>query len=205
MYLTAINSINKNQQFTNTNFKAKKIPTKGVAPEKVLDTMALMSVPLTAIGITASVQNNKTQNLKDVNAKMNELAILLGKAQNSSALHDIKLEIDPLVKEKVEEFYKNNGKYPTVDDIKDSFDENAFNRIGDLINKWKNDIIDYTKLENDLDQGDSLDEINFWIKSEVIYRSIKSQLESPEIQLTLDLAKNARKIFAINSFEDEIN
>ena len=154
--------------------------------------------------LRVDTKNNKTQNLKDVNTKMNELAILLGKAQNSSALHDIKLEIDPLVKEKVEEFYKKNGKYPTVDDIKDSFDENAFNRIGDLINKWKNDIIDYTKLENDLDQGDSLDEINFWVKSEVIYRSIKSQLESPEIQLTLDLAKNARKIFAINSFEDEI-
>ena len=73
MYLTAINSINKNQQFTNTNFKAKKIPTKGVAPEKVLDTMVLMSVPLTAIGIAANAQN-KTQNSNKIsNAKFKEI------------------------------------------------------------------------------------------------------------------------------------
>ena len=149
--------------------------------------------------------NNKAQNYKDVNTKMNELAILLGKAQNSSDIPDVKLETDPLVKAKIEEFYKANGKYPTADEIKDSFDENTFNRLGEIINKWKNDIISYTQLENDLDKGDSLDEINFWRKSEVVCRSIKAQIDSPEIKITLDLAKNARKIFAINSFEDEIN
>ena len=148
--------------------------------------------------------NKKNENLNDVNAKMNELAILLSKAQNTSDLPEIKLETDPLVKEKIEEYYKKNGKYPSADDIKDSFDENAFNRIGDIINKWKNDIIEYTKLENDLDKGDSLDEINFWRKSEVVYRNIKAQLDSPEIKITLDLAKNARKIFAINGFEEEL-
>ena len=148
--------------------------------------------------------NNKAQNYKDVNLKMNELAILLGKAQNGSDITEVKLETDPVVKEKIDEFYKKNGKYPTADDIKDSFDENTFNRLGDIINKWKNDIIAYTKLENDLDKGDSLDEINFWRKSEVVCRNIKTQLDSPEIKITLDLAKNARKLFAISSFEEEI-
>ena len=148
--------------------------------------------------------NTKVQNYKDVNSKMNELAILLGKAQNTSDIPEIKLETDPLVKEKIDEFYKANGKYPTADDIKANFDENAFNRLCDIINKWKNDIIAFTKLENDLDKGDSLDEINFWRKSEVMCRNIKSQLDSPEISITLDLAKNSRKVFALNGFEDEI-
>ena len=35
-------------------------------------------------------------------------------------------------------------------------------------------------------------------------RNIKSQLDSPEISITLDLAKNSRKVFALNGFEDEI-
>ena len=157
-----------------------------------------------SLRINLDKTNNKAQNYKDVNIKMNELAILLGKAQNSSDNLEIKLETDPLVKAKIEEFYKANGKYPTADEIKDSFDENTFNRLGEIINKWKNDIIALTQLENDLDKGDSLDEINFWRKSEVVCRSIKSQLDSPEIKITLDLAKNSRKIFAINSFEDEI-
>ena len=153
-----------------------------------------------SLRINLDKANNKAQNYKDVNSKMNELAILLGKAQNSSDIPDVKLETDPLVKAKIEEFYKANGKYPTADEIKDSFDENTFNRLGEIINKWKNDIISYTQLENDLDKGDSLDEINFWRKSEVVCRSIKAQLDSPEIKITLDLAKNARKIFAINFF-----
>ena len=83
--------------------------------------------------------NTKVQNYKDVNSKMNELAILLGKAQNTSDIPEIKLETDPLVKEKIDEFYKANGKYPTADDIKANFDENAFNRLCDIINKWKNE------------------------------------------------------------------
>ena len=95
MYLTAINSINsinKNQQFTNTNFKAKKIPTKGVVPEKVLDTMALMSVPLTAIGITASVQNNKTQNSNKIsNAEFKEIKTEIAEKMKAYGLdYDLK-------------------------------------------------------------------------------------------------------------------
>ena len=157
-----------------------------------------------SLRINIDKENNKAQNYKDVNNKMNELAILLGKAQNSSDIPEVKLETDPIVKEKIEEFYKKNKKYPTADEIKDTIDENTLNRLGDTVNKWKNDIIAYTKLENDLDKGDSLDEINFWRKSEVVCRNIKTQLDSPEIKITLDLAKNSRKSLAISSFEDEI-
>ena len=157
-----------------------------------------------SLRLNAEKEKNKVQNYKEVYNKMNELGILLEKAQSSSDILDVKLETDPLVKEKINEFYKANGKYPTSDDIKQYFNENDLNRIGEIINKWKNDIIAYTKLENDLDKGDSLDEINFWRKSEVVCRSIKTQLDSPEIKITLDLAKNSRKLFAINSFEEEI-
>ena len=157
-----------------------------------------------SLRINTDKVSNKVQNYKEVNLKMNELAILLGKAQNSSDIPEVKLETDPVIKEKIEEFKNQNGKYPTADDIKDSFDENTLNRLVDIINKWKNDIIAYTKLENDLDKGDSLDEINFWRKSEVVCRSIKTQLDSPYIKISLDLAKITRKLFAINSFEEEI-
>lgn len=51
MYITAINTINQNQNYSNVGFRAKKIPTKAIKPEKVLDTMALMSGALAAAGI----------------------------------------------------------------------------------------------------------------------------------------------------------
>ena len=152
----------------------------------------------------ADKENKKTQNYNELNTKMNELAILLSKAQNTSDIPEIRLETDPLVKQKIDEYYKANKKYPTAEDIKGSFNEDDFNRLCDIINKWKNDIIAFTNLENDLDKGDSLDEINFWRKSEVVSRNIKAQLDSPEVTITLDLAKNARKVFALNGFEEEI-
>ena len=72
-YITTINLINKNQQFTNTNFKAKKIPTKVVTQEKVLDAMALMSVPLTAVVINANAQNKTENSNKISNAELKKL------------------------------------------------------------------------------------------------------------------------------------
>ena len=52
MYITAINTVNQNQNYSNVDFRAKKIPTKAIKPEKVLDTMALMSGALAAAGVT---------------------------------------------------------------------------------------------------------------------------------------------------------
>ena len=126
---------------------------------------------------------NKHQNNKDVNNKI-----------------DGKLEIDPF--DKIEEFYKNNGKYPTVDEIMNLFDENAFNI--EKINKWKNDVISYIKLENDLDKDDSIDEIKLYKESKSICHSIMEQSDSPLIKITLELAKNSKKTNAITNIEDEI-
>ena len=52
MFITAINSINQNQNYSKVEFRAKTISTKNVKPEKVLDAMALMSGALAAAGVT---------------------------------------------------------------------------------------------------------------------------------------------------------
>lgn len=59
MYITAINTVNQNQNYSNVDFRAKKIPTKAIKPEKVLDTMALMSGALAAAGI--AITKKKTE------------------------------------------------------------------------------------------------------------------------------------------------
>ena len=147
----------------------------------------------------------KIESCKDVNLKMNELVILLDKAQTSSDIFDIKLETHPLIKEKVEEFLLKNKKYPTAEEIKPYIDDKTMNKICEMINKWKSDIINFTKAENDLSKGDALDEINFWKKAEVTQNSIKKQIDSPENKIMYELAKMSKKLFAINSLEEEIN
>ena len=147
----------------------------------------------------------KIENCKDVNLKMNELAILLDKARSNTDAFDIKIEPLDIVKQKVDEFYKKNNKYPTVEDIKPFIDEKNLSKICEMINKWKVDIINFTKIENDLDKGDTLDEINFWKKKSLALNNIKKQLDSPENKIMYELAKTTKKMFAINSFEEEIN
>ena len=147
----------------------------------------------------------KIESCKDVNLKMNELAILLDKAQSNTDIFDIKIETHPLIKQKVEEYLEKNGKYPTAEEIKPYVDDKTMNKICEMINKWKADIIAFTKAENDLSKGDALDEINFWKKADVAQTSIKKQIESPENRIMYDLAKFSKKIFAINTLEEEIN
>ena len=149
--------------------------------------------------------SSKIEGCKDVNSKMKELAILLDKVQTNSDIFDIKLETYPLVKEKMEEFFNKNGKYPTAEELRKLLDDKDMNKICEMINKWKTDIIAFTKLENDLNKGDTLDEINFWQRAEITLNSIKNQIKTPENEIMYELAKMTKKMFAINSFEDEVN
>ena len=147
----------------------------------------------------------KIESCKDVNLKMNELAILLDKAQTNTDIFDVKLEIHPLIKEKVDEYYEKNNKYPTAEEIKPYIDDKTMNKIYEMINKWKTDIMSFTKAENDMDKGDSFDEINFWKKADVTQASIKKQIESPENKIMYELARISKKVFAINSLEEEVH
>ena len=149
--------------------------------------------------------SSKIEGCKDVNSKMKELAILLDKVQTNPEVFDVKLETHPLVKEKVEEYFKKNGKYPTAEEIKPLLDDKTINKLLEMINKWKADILAFTSAENDLSKGDSLDEINFWKKAEITVNDIRKQIKSPENQIMYELAKMTKKMFAINSLEDELN
>lgn len=60
MYITSINTINQKQNYSNVDFKAKKIPTNTVKPKKVLDAMALMSGALAVAGIDVA-KKKKTE------------------------------------------------------------------------------------------------------------------------------------------------
>ena len=55
-----------------------------------------------SLRLNAEKEQKKVENYKEVYKKMNEFGILLEKAQSSPDILDVKLEIDPLVKEKVE-------------------------------------------------------------------------------------------------------
>ena len=68
MYISSTGIINQKESVTSVNFQAKKIPTKNIKPEKVLDTMALMAAPMAVAGV---VINNKRKKVEKSNQMPN--------------------------------------------------------------------------------------------------------------------------------------
>ena len=60
-----------------------------------------------------------------------------------------------------------------------------------------------TKLERDPASGNALQEISFWLNLEKALHRISEKQESPEVKLTLDILKYAKRFHAIVSFEND--
>ena len=71
MYLTALNELNQNYPISNIDFKAKKIITKAIKPDKVLDAMTLMSGVVVATGISTT-KTSKYDNTSETNQMTND-------------------------------------------------------------------------------------------------------------------------------------
>ena len=147
--------------------------------------------------------NIKSTTLASVQTKMNELVVLLSQAQKNSNIPNIKLEGDPELKEKMEKFQQEKKTPATVDDLSEGCNDDYITKLCDIINRWKADVSQIIKLDRNIMQGDTLEEINFWRDYETTLKNVKSQIESQEVQMTLGLVRNARKIFITKGFEED--
>ena len=93
MYVTTVNFSLPSQkyQYTNVDFKAKKIPTKDIKPEKVMSAMTLMAGVLTTAGITAKPkekvsESNKMSN-EEFKARKEEIAKKVSQALKNSGYY----------------------------------------------------------------------------------------------------------------------
>lgn len=148
-----------------------------------------------------SSMNIKALNYNTVQNKMNELVTLLSQAQKNSNIPTVKLEWDPDLQTKMEEIRSKSGKEATAADFETNDD--YITKLSEYINKWKVDISQVIKLDTELSKGDTLNEINFWRDYEATLKNIKSQIESPEVQMTLKIVENARKVFIIKGFQED--
>ena len=58
-------------------------------------------------------------------------------------------------------------------------------------------------MERDPASGNALQEISFWLNLEKALHRISEKQESPEVKLTLDILKYAKRFHAIVSFEND--
>ena len=145
----------------------------------------------------------KSTNLSTVQTKMNELVVLLSQAQKNSNIPNVKLEWDPDLKVKMDEIRAKKGSEPTVEELGANYNDDYITKLCDIINRWKVDISQVLKLDRNIQQGDTLEELNFWRDYETTLKNVKTQIEGPEVQMTLALVRNARKFFVTKGFEED--
>jgi len=108
-----------------------------------------------------SRQNIKSTTLQTLQNKMSELVFLLNQSQKNSEIPTVKLELEPEFKEFINEL-RSKGREPNVDDFQDKMNENFITKLVNTINRWKVDISSVLKLDRQISQGNTLQEITFW-------------------------------------------
>ena len=154
-----------------------------------------------------SLKQDKTSAIKSSNAiqlqsKFGELVDIMNKTTKTSNIPIIKLEYEPELKLKMDKI-RQEGREPTLDELSEGLSDDYINKLCDIINRWKADISNVIKMDREVKDGDTLEEVNFWIDYEKALNAIKKQVEAPEVQMTLAIAKKANKVFVTKGFEED--
>lgn len=123
--------------------------------------------------VTGSVEgksNIKSNTLQTVQNKMAELVFLLNQSQKNSEIPNVKLECDPEIRARIVEI-KSKGREPTAEDFADKINDDFIMKLIDTLNRWKIDIGSVLKLDRQISQGNTLQEVNFWKDYETTLRN----------------------------------
>ncbi|CAJ1328908.1 unnamed protein product [Effrenium voratum] len=137
----------------------------------------------------------------NVQRKIMDLSMALMQCQQNVDIENISLPLDPEIAEAFEKA-KAEGRQLTVDDFKDRMNDSIFqNQLQSGVNKWSKEIQRVAKMQRDSSTGSTMQEINFWLGMDKVLNDAQQQLQTPEIQLTLNLLRGARRFLATMSFE----
>ena len=143
----------------------------------------------------------KTYNINQLQNKVTELVDSINKTWKTSNIPVVKLEFEKFYLAIKEKLKKEKGREPTADDFLSVLDDNQLNNLYDCLNKWQAEITQVIKMDRNLSDGNTLDEIEFWVDYIKVIKSIRKQLESSDVQITLDIAIKKGKTFITNPFQ----
>jgi len=142
--------------------------------------------------------------LAKVHAKLGELSLAILQCQQNLEIPDVQLVVDAEVKAIVKKAKQENRKVVASDYEAEMKSNDFLQGLQFRVNQWIKDIRKVTKLDRDPSTGSALQEVNFWLNLEKVLLHIKEQIEQPEIRTTLDILHNARRFYAVVSFEKDI-
>eukprot|EP00899_Mesostigma_viride_P003254 jgi/Mesvir1/1292/Mv03759-RA.1 len=135
--------------------------------------------------------------------KLEELDVSLRQCQDNVEIPRVVLAVDPDIKA-IAAKCKAQGVRLRVEDLGEmASDPHFLNSLQKGLNRWILEIQKVTRLQRDASSGTALQELSFWGGLEHALGAIEQQLNTPEIELTLAILKQARRFHATKAFETE--
>ncbi|ANZ76269.1 BA75_02408T0 [Komagataella pastoris] len=151
-------------------------------------------------------ENQQTHNLSPsfttTKRKISELTLALEQFQQEIKAPELLRYTHTTVREALAQSASTGESRPPVDFIDSALIENPeyINEIHSIVNNWIRLAQQITHLSHEPDDGSSDDEVRFWITLEHVLIRLKTQLESPEVTVSLEVLKKAKRFSATVSF-----
>ena len=138
-----------------------------------------------------------------VQKKMSELEISLLHLQQNISIPEVELTTSRRIKEVVQNAAKS-GKKATYEDFGDELEDAKFlTKLQNDVKDWIKKIQKVTILTQDPALGSALQEMTFWVNMEYALHNIQNMKASPEVVLTMDCLKKAKKFRVFVSFDTD--
>lgn len=142
--------------------------------------------------------------LAAVQKKISEAMLALMNCQQNVDIPDVYLQLDPTVKQKAQEARSQNARLSLEMFEAQASDKEFLASLIACVDKWIHDINKVTRLANkDHLAGSILHEVNFWQVLTRALTNIDQTVKQPEVCITLDLLKQAKRIHTMMSFNTD--
>ena len=138
-----------------------------------------------------------------VQKKMSELEISLLHLQQNISIPEVELTTSRRIKEVVQAAQEQSRK-ATFEDFGEELEDPKFlSKLQNDVKDWIKKIQKVTVLTQDPALGSALQEMTFWINMEYALQKIQHMKASPEVVLTMDCLKKAKKFRVFVSFDTD--
>ena len=145
------------------------------------------------------------ESIKPASKAISELETLLSHLQQDTDIPQIDIVADKAIAAAASEAAKA-GREPAISDLGDLVHDDAYIKsLERVVLRWIKDIQQVTRLERDLSTGSARQEIRFWLSMERALSQLKERLQEPDVTLTLQVLREAKRLTIIKSFETDTN
>ncbi|KAG7698115.1 hypothetical protein KL930_001777 [Ogataea haglerorum] len=143
-----------------------------------------------------------SQSVASTQKKISELTLSFQHLQQTIQIPNLAATAHPAILRAVRENQHLAAFSIDILDEHTKTDSKILNEMQSIANDWMKQVQNVAQLSHEPSDGPTLAEVNFWASKEAALLSIQEQLRSPEIQLTLDVLRSAKRYHATVTFSD---